>query len=68
LRFSAAVFAGRLVRYSLVAYLAAKFGDRAAEILKNQYPTVSLAMIGCVLLVILIRTLKNRRKQTVTSS
>lgn len=61
-RVSAAVFAGRLVRYTLLAYLAANFGDRAAELLKEQYPTVSMVLIACVLLVVVIRLLRNRRK------
>jgi membrane protein YqaA with SNARE-associated domain len=59
-RFSAGVFVGRLIRYSMVGYLAARFGNQAAQILKNQYPTISLVLIGCILLVILIRTLKSR--------
>jgi len=60
-RFAAGVFAGRLVRYALVGYLGAQFGDGAAQVLKAHYPTVSLALIGGVLLIILIRGLKNRR-------
>ena len=60
LRFSAGVFVGRLVRYSLLGFLAARFGDGAARVLKDQYPTISLVIIGCILLIILIRTLRNR--------
>jgi membrane protein YqaA with SNARE-associated domain len=60
LRFSAGVITGRLIRYSLMGYLAARFGDGAAQVLKEQYPTISLVIIGCILLIILIRTLKNR--------
>lgn len=60
LRFSAGVFAGRLMRYSLIGYLAARFGDRAAQIIKSQYPTISLILIGGIFLIILIRSLKNR--------
>jgi membrane protein YqaA with SNARE-associated domain len=60
LRFAAGVFVGRLIRYSLMGYLAARFGDRAAQIIKSQYPTISLVLIGCILLFILLRSLKNR--------
>jgi membrane protein YqaA with SNARE-associated domain len=60
MRFCAGVFLGRLIRYSLFGYLAAHFGDHAAEVLKHNYPTISLALIGCILLVILIRSFKSR--------
>jgi membrane protein YqaA with SNARE-associated domain len=59
LRFSTGVFAGRLVRYSLIGYLAARFGNHAAQIIKDRYPAISLVLIACILLVILIRRLKN---------
>lgn len=59
-RLAAGVFIGRLIRYSMMGYLAAHFGDQAAEILKKQYPAISLIIIGCILLVILLRTLKRR--------
>ena len=61
-RFAAGVFAGRLVRYALVGYLGAHFGDEAAQVLKAHYPVMSLALIGGVFLIVLIRTLKHRSK------
>jgi membrane protein YqaA with SNARE-associated domain len=60
-KFTSAVFAGRLIRYSLVAYLAAHFGNSAAHILKSQYSTITLVVLGCILLIVLIRVLKNRK-------
>jgi membrane protein YqaA with SNARE-associated domain len=59
-RLAVGVFFGRLLRYSLMGYLAARFGDQAAGIIKRQYPAISLVLIGCILLAILIRTLKRR--------
>ncbi len=59
-RLCAGVFFGRLIRYSLVGYLAARYGDSAAQILKNEYPMISLVLIGLILLVFLIRSLKRR--------
>jgi membrane protein YqaA with SNARE-associated domain len=59
-RLAAGVLTGRLVRYSLIGYFAARFGDHAAEVLKQHYPAISLALIGCILLIILIRNLKSR--------
>jgi membrane protein YqaA with SNARE-associated domain len=60
LRFSAGVFTGRLVRYSVIGYLAARFGNRAAQILKDQYPAISLILVACILIALLIHILKNR--------
>jgi len=52
IRFVVSVISGRLIRYSIVAWLAAKFGSRAAEIIKEN----SLAA-ACVLIVVLILAL-----------
>jgi membrane protein YqaA with SNARE-associated domain len=54
------VFIGRLIRYSLLGFLAARFGDHAAQIIKDQYPTISLILIAAILLVVLIRNLRSR--------
>jgi membrane protein YqaA with SNARE-associated domain len=61
-RLAAGVFAGRLMRYSLLAYLAAQFGDHAAQVLKAHYPAFFLILIGGAVLVLLIRSLRNRRE------
>jgi membrane protein DedA with SNARE-associated domain len=61
-RFTAGVFVGRLVRYSLVGYFASRFGDHAAQVLKAHYPAFSLALIGGILVVLLIRGSRNRNK------
>jgi membrane protein YqaA with SNARE-associated domain len=62
MRFAAGVVTGRLLRYSLVGYLGAAFGDEAAQVLKAHYPAISLALIGVILLIILIRSLRSRIK------
>jgi membrane protein YqaA with SNARE-associated domain len=59
-RLVAGVFIGRLIRYSLAGFLAAHFGKHAVQILKHQYPMISLVLIGCILLIVLIRNLKSR--------
>ncbi len=61
LRFAAGVFTGRLVRYSLIGYVAARFGNRAAQILKDRYPAISIILVGCILTALLIQILRNRR-------
>ena len=54
------VLTGRLFRYGLEAYLAARYGDQAAEILKHRYPQVALAVLGLVAITILVRWLRRR--------
>jgi membrane protein YqaA with SNARE-associated domain len=60
MRLAAGVFIGRLIRYSLMGYLAAHFGDQAAEVLRRQYPAISVILICFIILIILVRTLKRR--------
>jgi membrane protein YqaA with SNARE-associated domain len=61
IRFVATVFAARLIRYALIGFLAVKFGDDAARVLKAHYPAIFLAIIIVVLLIVLVRHLRNRR-------
>ena len=56
------VFIGRFVRYSVVAYLGAEFGNDAARIIRDHYPELSLVLVGGLLLVILIRSIRKWRK------
>ena len=61
-RFLLAVFAGRLVRYLGEAYLGARFGDEAAEILANHYGTIAVALVAVVLGFLLARHFWSRRQ------
>jgi membrane protein YqaA with SNARE-associated domain len=54
-RFAAAVFAGRLVRFLGEAYLAVRLGDRAADTLKNHYPSIAVGLAAAVVLYLLVR-------------
>ncbi|NLV29537.1 MAG: DedA family protein [Acidobacteria bacterium] len=58
-RFGLAVFAGRFVRYLLVACLAARYGDQAAGVLSRHYPAVS-AVLAVILAVLFL--LRRRRR------
>ena len=62
LRFCVAVFIGRLVRYSLLGYLAVIFGKHAAQILKDHYSAIFLVLIGSVALLAFICRLTFRSK------
>ena len=59
-RFMAAVTAGRLIRFLGEAYVAVKFGDRAAQILKEHYPSIAGAIAGAVVLLLLLRRFVQR--------
>jgi len=63
IRFSASVFVGRILRYSLIGFLAARYGDQAAQIMKSHYPTFFLVLAGVLILILLIHHLRNRCKQ-----
>lgn len=61
-RFAAAVLVGRLARYLGLAYLAVRVGDRAADTLKEHYPTVGIALVTLVVLYVLFRHLMSKRQ------
>lgn len=63
IRFCTSVFVGRIVRHSLIAFLAARYGDQAAQILKSHYPSFFLVLASVLIMIFLIRHLRNRRKQ-----
>jgi membrane protein YqaA with SNARE-associated domain len=53
--FTAAVGAGRLIRYSFMAYLGSWFGNRAAQVIRSHYLAVLLSLAGLALLIVLMR-------------
>ena len=62
LRFAVSVFCGRLIRYSIVAALAAKFGDRAAGIIKENSIAAACVLAALLLLAFGIHKLRDRRQ------
>jgi membrane protein DedA with SNARE-associated domain len=67
LRFCLSVFAGRLLRYSLLGYLGVVFGNNAAQVLKDHYWAIFLALAGSVALLTFIWRLTFRRAKPVVS-
>jgi membrane protein YqaA with SNARE-associated domain len=61
LQFFLGILLGRLARYAALGYLAAHFGSNVTQVLKGYFPMISLALIGLVLLIILIRSLRTER-------
>jgi membrane protein YqaA with SNARE-associated domain len=56
------VFVGRLLRYSVLAFLGARFGDQAAEVLKNHYPAFTIALAGALVAYLVVRHVRNQAK------
>jgi membrane protein YqaA with SNARE-associated domain len=53
--FTTAVGTGRLIRYSLMAYLGSRFGNQAAQVIRSHYLAVLLSLAGLALLIVLVR-------------
>jgi membrane protein DedA with SNARE-associated domain len=52
----------RLVRYSVLAYLGARFGDQAADVFKDHYLALGLILVAVVILLVLWRHFRGREK------
>lgn len=61
-RFMPAVLGGRLVRYSVEAYLGMRFGHEAAEILTSHYGAIALVLVAAVVCFLIARHLWSRRR------
>ena len=61
-RFAVSVFCGRLIRYTLIAWLAAKFGDEAAAIIKEYSLEAACVLVVAFLLFLAIRMWRGRRQ------
>jgi len=56
--FSGSVLAGRLIRFSLLAWLGMRFGDQAAQIIKAHYLSIIGGAVGLVLVIFLLSRLR----------
>ncbi|MGB7924300.1 MAG: VTT domain-containing protein [Pyrinomonadaceae bacterium] len=61
LRFIIAVAAGRAFRYMLEAYLAARYGDRAKELIAHYYPWIGIGLALLIISVFVGRNLLRRK-------
>jgi len=57
MRFTLAVAGGRTCRYLLLAYLAARYGDEAKELLTRYYPTIGIILAVLIVLFFVAKTL-----------
>lgn len=60
-RFVAAVAAGRAFRFFLEGYLAVRYGEQAAELLKRNYPAVGLGLAALIVAAFVVRGLLRRK-------
>ena len=61
-RFAIAIAAGRAFRFLLEGYLAARFGDRAKELLAQYYPAIGIALAVVIVLSFLARNALRRAR------
>jgi membrane protein YqaA with SNARE-associated domain len=63
-RLAIAVAGGRVVRYLLLGYLAARYGEHAKEILSRYYPVIGLGLALLIIVVFVARNLMKRGAAT----
>ena len=61
IRFTIAIFAGRLFRFLLEGYLAVRYGMQAKEVLAREYPWIALGLAIVIVGFFLTRNLLKRR-------
>lgn len=61
-RFAAAVAVGRAFRFFLEGFLAVRYGERAKDLLAENYPAVGLGVAALVVVVFVVRGLLKRRE------
>ncbi len=64
-KFVAGVLAGRLLRYSLLAYLGSRFGDEAQQFIRDHYLVILGTLIGVVVACLILRRLRGPRRSGV---
>ncbi len=61
-KFANGVIVGRLLRYSILAWLGAQFGDQAADVVKDHYPTVFLLLAVALMVFLVVRYFRGQTK------
>jgi membrane protein YqaA with SNARE-associated domain len=63
-RFALAIAAGRTFRYLLLGYLAARYGERAKDILIKYYPWIGLGLVVLIVAFFVGRNLLKKKKSS----
>lgn len=61
-RFAAAVAVGRAFRFFLEGFLAVRYGERAKDLLAENYPAVGLGVAALVIIIFVLRGLLKRKR------
>ena len=61
-KFVLAVVIGRTLRYSMVGYLAACYGERATELLRTNFATLAAGLAALAVIALLVQTVRNRNQ------
>lgn len=64
LRFTLAVAGGRVFRYLLLGYLAARYGDQAKELLARYYPAIGIGLAVLLIIFFVGRSLMRQSGKT----
>jgi membrane protein YqaA with SNARE-associated domain len=67
-RFTIAIFAGRLFRFLLEGYLAIRYGAQAKEVLARNYPWIALGLAIAIIAFFVTRNLLKRKSEAVEES
>ena len=62
-RFTIAIAAGRAFRYLLLAYLAARYGEHAKELLSRYYPSIGIGLAVLIIVAFVGKSLIRRAKE-----
>jgi len=65
MRFAVAVALGRAFRFLLEGFLAVKYGERAKDLLAENYPMVGIGFAALIVAIFVVRSLIQRRKREV---
>jgi len=60
LRFTIAIAAGRIFRYLLEGYLAARYGEQAKELLARYYPSIGITLAVLIIIAFVAKNLMRR--------
>jgi len=61
-RFVIGALSGRILRYSLVGFLGAYYGDEGVQVLKEHFPAIAVGLAACALLFYLLHRWSKSRK------
>ncbi len=61
-RFAVAVLIGRIFRFGIEGYLAARYGAQAGELLARYYPVIGLSVAALLIAVVVARNLVKRKE------